>query len=72
MESSSKNWNVECKPTGTHGYFFYREGSEEIPFYWEYGGGAVVVIVRFDESGKFDIRYPWAIDRKMEILERVA
>jgi len=52
--------------------FFYHEGSHELPFYWEYGGGDVVVIVRIDEPGKFVLRFPWAVERKHEIFDRVA
>jgi hypothetical protein len=66
MKKSSSNWNVECKPSGREGYIFYHEGTQEIPFYWEYGGGDVIAIVRFVEPDKF------AIERRREILERVA
>jgi hypothetical protein len=66
------DWSFECQPSGRDGYFFYHEGPREIPFYWEYGGGDVIVIVRFDEPDKFALRCPWATERKREILERVA
>ncbi len=72
MNPSPSDWSVECKPSGRDGYFFYHEDSREIPFCWEYGGGDTVVIVRIDEPAKFGLRYPWAIERKVEILERVA
>src|SRR5437899_5989747 len=72
MKDSSTDWNVECKPSGRDGYLFYHEASREIPFYWEYGGGDVVVIVRLDEPSTWDRQYPWAIARKHEIFERVA
>ena len=72
MNSSTQDWRVECKPSGRDGYVFYYEGSQELPFYWEYGGGNVVVIARFDEPDKFAVRYPWAAGRRREILERLA
>jgi hypothetical protein len=56
---------------GESGYFFYREGSRELPLYWEYGGGDVVVAVRADEPSKFTARHPWIVGREREILERV-
>jgi hypothetical protein len=72
MKTSTEDWGVECKPSGQHGYVFYHEGAHELPLYWEYGGGDVIVIVRFDEPDKFALGYPWAVKRKREILERVA
>jgi hypothetical protein len=65
-------FEVECKPSGREGYVFYREGANELPFYWEYGGGDFVVIVRIEEPDKFVLRYSWAAERKGEILKRVA
>ena len=72
MNTSADDWSFECKPSGQDGYFFYHEGSREIPFYWEYGGDDVLVIVRITEPDKFDLRYPWAAGRRHEIFERVA
>src|SRR5258706_302768 len=72
MKDPSADWSVECQPSGRDGYFFYHEGTNQIPFYWEYGGGDVVVIVRLDDLSKWEHRYAWATERKHEILERVA
>ena len=72
MKTSADDWSFECKPFGRDGYFFYHEGSRELPFYWEMGGGDVVVIVRIDEPDKFGLRFPWAVERRREIFERVA
>ncbi len=72
MKTSTDDWSFECKPCGRDGYFFYHEGSRELPFYWEYGGGDVVVIVGIDEPGTFFLRFPWAVERKHEIFDRVA
>jgi hypothetical protein len=67
MKHSSDDWSVECKPSGSEGYFFYHEGLFEIPFRWEYGGGSVRVIISFDKISEWDKRYPWAVGRKLEI-----
>ncbi len=72
MKSSSNDWRVECETFGRDGYFFYHEDSRQLPFCWEIGGGDVVGIVRIDEPDKFCLRYPWAIERKREIFERMA
>ena len=72
MKPTSKHWSVECKPAGRDGYLFYREGLHEIPFYWEFGGGDTVVVVRVDDPSKFNLKYPWAVERKREIFERLA
>ncbi len=72
MKPSSDDWSFESKPIGQYGYFFYHEGSPEIPFYWEFGGGDVVLIIRIEEPNKFGLRYPWAVERRREIFERVA
>ena len=72
MPPSTEKWSVECEPVGKSGYVFYHEGSRELPLYWEYGGGDVVVIVRADDPSKFWMRHPWIAGREREILERVA
>ena len=72
MNTRTDDWSVECKPSGQHGYVFYHEGAHELPLYWEYGGGEVIVIVGFAEPDKFALRHPWAVERRREILERVA
>ena|SRR5436190_23892003 len=72
MTRAAEKWSVECEPVGSSGYFFYHEGSRELPLYWEYGGGDVVVIVRADDPSKFATKHPWINGREKEILERVA
>ena len=72
MKPSRENWSLECKPVGQTGYFFYHEDARELPLYWEYGGGDTAVIVRVDDPSMFSLRFPWAVGREREILERVA
>ncbi len=69
---STEKWSVEFEPAGRDGYLFYREGTLELPFYWEFGGGDTVAIVRADDPGKFTMRHSWITGREREILERVA
>jgi hypothetical protein len=69
---SAENWSVECEPAGQCGYFFYHEDARELSFYWEYGAGDVVVIVRADDPTRLTTRHPWIIGREREILQRVA
>jgi hypothetical protein len=72
MTPSAEKWSVECEPAGQSGYFFYHEGTRELPLYWEYGGGDIVVVVRADDASKLTTRHPWIVGREREILERVA
>jgi len=72
MKSTTQESSVEYKPSGRDGYLVYHEASGDLPFYWEYGGGDIVVIVRFDEPDKFAVRYSWAAERRGQILERLA
>jgi len=70
--NTTSEWSFECKPSGRDGYCFYHEAARELPFYWEYGGSDIIIIVRFDQPDKFALKYPWAVKRKREILERMA
>ena len=59
MNTTADERSFECKPAGRNGYFFYHEGSREIPFYWEYGRDDVIVIARVDELHRFG-NCPWS------------
>jgi len=72
MHQPPESWSVECTPSGRDGFLFYHEGSQEIPFYWEYGGGDIIAIIRFTEPKEFNRRHPWAASQKEAILKRVA
>lgn len=72
MESPADNWSVECKPAGRCGYIFYREGMHDLPLFWEYGGKEAVLIAHVEQPHKFNAKYPWAVERVAEILDRVA
>ena len=70
--SSSGQWTVEVVENGRSGSIEYRESAGSISFYWEFGGGDTVAIVWVGDLASWSTRYPWAIDHRRAILERVA
>jgi hypothetical protein len=69
--SVSNDWRVEMPMSGPSGYITYHEGSSAASFYWEFGGGDVVAIIYIGQPSEWNTQYPWATDRRSEILERV-
>jgi hypothetical protein len=65
-------WSIEIKSTGRSGTVEYREEAGSLSFYWEFGGGDAVASISVGDLAKWTAAYPWAIDRRREILERVA
>lgn len=41
-------------------------------FYWEFGGGDTVTIVSYGSVKEWQKGYSWAVERRKEILDRVA
>ena len=70
--SSSGQWSVKVVESGRSGSIEYRESAGSISFYWEFGGGDTVAIVWVGDLASWSTRYPWAIDHRRAILERVA
>ena len=68
----SKDWRVEIVESGRSGLVNYHEPSGSISFYWEFGGGDAVANISVGDSATWNRRYPWAAERRREILERVA
>lgn len=68
----SPRWRVEIPNGGRAGYVGYYEDFHAASFYWEYGGGDVVVIIHAGKAESWDSQYPWAVNRRHEILKRVA
>jgi len=64
------NWSVEIVTRGRDGNVIYREDSNAISFYWEFGG-TVVAIVHVEPASRWDECYPWAAGRRQKILERL-
>jgi hypothetical protein len=69
--STTSDWKVEF-PRGTRsGWLGYYEGSRAISFEWELGGNDVVLIIYVGKPSEWSKQYPWAADRRQEIVERV-
>jgi tetratricopeptide (TPR) repeat protein len=64
-------WRVEIPLGGRDGYIGYYEGVRAASFYWEFGGGVVVAIIHIGSPADWSKLYPWAADRRTEILQRV-
>jgi hypothetical protein len=69
---SPEKWSVEILEGGRSGSIGYEEPAGLISFYWEFGGGKTVVIIWVDDLASWKTRYPWAAERRREIMERVA
>jgi hypothetical protein len=69
----SERYAVEIIEEGRSGRVRYSEGlfrSHE--FYWEFGGGEAVVLIRVPTPAEWPAALPWAGGRRSEVLERVA
>jgi hypothetical protein len=67
---SQPDWTVEFESRGRAGNIHYTEGSNVITFYYEFGG-TVVAIIWPPEKQVWDRKFPWAVGRRNEIIERV-
>jgi hypothetical protein len=63
---------IDVVEKGRSGSIEYREAGGSISFYWEFGGGDTVAIVWVGDMALWSTRYPWAIDHRPGVLERVA
>jgi hypothetical protein len=69
---ASEQWSVEVVENGRSGSVAYCENARCISFDWEFGGGDTVAIIWTESSAVWSTRHPWAVERRREILERVA
>lgn len=69
---TSEQWSVEVTASGRSGSVNYHKSSGCISFYWEFGSGDTVAIIWVEDLGLWRTCHPWAIERRREILERVA
>jgi hypothetical protein len=68
-----RNWSVSFGERGRDGYVYYSEFVvRAMSFYWEFGGGDTVAIVSYGSVEEWKKEYPWAVERRPEILDRVA
>jgi tetratricopeptide (TPR) repeat protein len=64
-------WRVELPLGGRDGYIGYHEGDRVAPFYCEVGGGVVMAIIHIGAPTDWNRLYPWAANRRTEILQRL-
>ena len=69
---SSGQWSVKIDESGRSGSIEYRGSAGTISVYWEFGRGDTVAIIWIRDLALWSTRYPWAIDHRRAILERVA
>ena len=69
--AQSVAWQVEIPLGGRDGYIGYYEGERAASFYWEFGGGVVQAIIHIGSPTHWSKLYPWAAERRTEILQRV-
>jgi len=67
-----EQWSVEIVQSGRSGSANYQEPSGSIFFYCEFGGGDTVAIIWTGDVALWSSRHAWAVERRREILERVA
>lgn len=73
MARMTKTYTVRIIDDGRSGRIQYAEGllhSHE--FYWEFGGGDVVVSINVPTPSEWPSALPWAEGRRTEVLERIA
>ena len=70
--STSDQWSVTISQNGRSGSITYRESTGSISFYCEFGGSDSIAIIWIEKPLVWNSRYPWAVKRRREILERVA
>lgn len=70
--SSDMSWKVEINEDGRSGQVRYSEGPTASVFYWEFGGGDTVASISVPRKAKWVKETPWPIERREEILRRVA
>jgi len=70
--AGASDWKVSIDEQGRAGTVHYREGNGSISMSWEFGGDDVVAFISFEQDAAWRTRYPWAAERRTEIVRRVA
>jgi hypothetical protein len=65
------DWAVEVITRGRDGNIVYHKNSCEASFYWEFGGRDVIAIIHGGPASGWNEKYPWAANRRDEVLEHV-
>ena len=68
----AQDWSVIIDQQGRSGTVTYREAGGSIPLSWEFGGNDVVAVIYFADESAWRLQYPWAVERRAEILRHVA
>ncbi|MBL8696460.1 MAG: hypothetical protein JNJ88_20350 [Planctomycetes bacterium] len=63
--------SVQIQENGRSGHVIYQEGAQKLSFYWEFGGGDVVVVIQTGSAADWS-RHGWALGRRREILQFTA
>jgi hypothetical protein len=71
IKPSANNWQVQITAKGPYGSVVYQEGLHSASFLWQFGGGEIIAMIHLTPSLEWNERYPWAADRRDEVLERM-
>lgn len=66
------SFRVEIMENGRSGQLRYSEGLTSSTFYWEFGGGDTVASISVPTAAKWAEETSWPVERRDEILWRVA
>jgi hypothetical protein len=73
MANAKERWKVTITEQGRAGTVHYAEGwFRRLAFGWEFGGGDAVAMIRIPSRGEWQRMPRWAVDRRDEIVRRVA
>jgi ssDNA-binding replication factor A large subunit len=70
--SPAMSYRVEISEDGRSGQVRYSEGTTASVFYWEFGGGDTIASISVPTEQKWAKETPWPLERRDEILQRVA
>ncbi|MGV3711326.1 MAG: hypothetical protein ACO1Q7_21070 [Gemmatimonas sp.] len=70
--STAMSYRVEISEDGRLGQVRYSEGLTASVFYWEFGGGDTIASISVPTEQQWAKETPWPLERRDEILQRVA
>ena len=68
----SRPYSIAIYEDGRSGSMTCRQGVHSVEFYWEFGGGDVVVIIQVSDKTNWASPAAWFADRRTELLQVVA
>ena len=72
MSLSPHASSVEIVENGRSGSVVYREASNSLSLFWEFGGDDTVAIIIGGDAASWARQHPWAKERRAEILRHIA